>query len=162
VVAYATSTESIANKMINALLRLFRGEKPTCDPVTQKPKPTLIGTKLCMAFSNPKRSWTEDFDLLDVLNQVLHENGHKVQRVRNGGLMTGGYLLLPELSSFTPLDDGEGSRHARSSISIILNLGAPIVSSGNTLSDIHWRKPVGSVLKNGAEPIWSHYLMRLV
>ena len=125
--------------MINALLRLFRREKPTCDPAAEKPEPILKGTKLCVAFSNPKRSWTEDFDLLDLLNQVLQENGHKVQRARTGGLMTGGYLLSPELSSFTPQDDGEGSRSCT-----IIHLSHPELGCDDCFE---WQHSIGHTLE---------------
>ncbi len=125
--------------MLNALIRLFRLVKPIPHPVAEKSERISYGPKVCVAFSNPKRSWSEEFDLREVLIHVLDENGHNAQRAHDGELMVGGYLLFPELSSFTPLDDGEGSRSCT-----IIRLNHPELGCAQSFE---WQHSIGHTLE---------------
>jgi hypothetical protein len=70
-----------------------------------------LGTKLRVAFTSQRRSWEEDFDLLDVTAHVLRWLGHTVSPGAPGVLRIdpAGLMLRPSLQHFQPLDDGAGS-----------------------------------------------------
>ena len=90
--------------------RLFRWIKPTPDSAAGVPGKNPIEGEITVAFSNQTRCWNENFDLRDVLMDVLTEYGQSVEKTGDRGLSAGGYHLFPALDSLIPLDDGAGCR----------------------------------------------------
>lgn len=96
--------------MFDRHFHFFGSSQPKAEPVPKQSGNMAHGPKMVVSFSSTRRSWNEDFDLREVLQATLTEKGFKAGRSLDGAVTFGGYVFRPELSSFQPLDDGEGSR----------------------------------------------------
>lgn len=67
------------------------------------------GHTLKAAFANGVRSWTDSADLLASLAEVLTAAGHQVRRRAEWLSLPSGLVLLPQVASFEPRDDGRVS-----------------------------------------------------
>jgi len=66
-----------------------------------------IGTSGKTAFSNGSRTWTEHFDLVAILLDILKALGHTCQNQKTWLLhKKSGYQLMPNVVQIVPLDDG--------------------------------------------------------
>ncbi|MBK8093271.1 MAG: hypothetical protein IPK32_15100 [Verrucomicrobiaceae bacterium] len=96
--------------MLNRFFRRFRPSQPKPEAVSEQSGHMAHGPVVTISFSSARRSWNEAFDLRDMLLSTLVEKGFAAEKSPDGDVMFSGYVFRPELSSFQPLDDGEGSR----------------------------------------------------
>lgn len=64
-----------------------------------------VGSEGRVAFSNDEKQWTESFDLVRELGEILDQAGHDIS-THEHWIETSGLYLYPNLADLQPLDDG--------------------------------------------------------
>lgn len=76
---------------------------PKCQP--SNPGKGSAGS---VAFQRGEKSWTERFNLVDLLASALQKKGHAVQRERSWLVHeSSGFILIPQIIELQPLEEGE-------------------------------------------------------
>jgi len=66
-----------------------------------------LGFKGEIAFSNAARTWSEHYDLVDILAAILREHGHRIQAEKSWLVLPDmEFTLLPQMTYFQPLEKG--------------------------------------------------------
>lgn len=85
---------------------MFSWFRPTPEPPPTAPSNPGNGHTLVAAFANGERTWDDSADVLAILADVLRSGRHRITFKERWITLTNGLVLLPQVASFAPRDEG--------------------------------------------------------